>query len=156
MGLEKSHTSPVCLMPWGSSDKGISCDVAIIKQNSSPLQFLGIWCFWRKQAAPRIYRNAISQKWIPVWGMCLSPNQQQRKQVWFLGINTYLQVSFATHLISTGIQGCPCLGHSEEELEGWLPRFMMCYVIVTQLIHAPYWGWGDGFTLTSPSRPNTY
>lgn len=33
-GLERSHTSPVCLMPRSSSEKGISRDVASIKQIS--------------------------------------------------------------------------------------------------------------------------
>lgn len=60
-GLETSQTSPVCLMPWGSSDKGISCDVASIERNASPLLFLGIWYFWIKQPAPRSCRNTTSQ-----------------------------------------------------------------------------------------------
>jgi len=33
-GLERSHTSTVCLMPRSSSEKGISRDVASIKQIS--------------------------------------------------------------------------------------------------------------------------
>lgn len=47
-GLARSHTSPVCLMPWSSSEKGISRDVASIKQISLSSAVLGSLAFLDK------------------------------------------------------------------------------------------------------------
>lgn len=74
-GLARSHTSPVCLMPWSSSEKGISRDVASIKQISLSSAVLGNLAFLDKATYTQEWQESDRTIRHPNLG-CVFPSPQ--------------------------------------------------------------------------------
>lgn len=130
-GLERSHKSPVCLMPWSSSEKGISRDVASMKQIPLSSAVLRNLTFLDKPTYTQELQESNHTIRKPRLGS-VSPQLAERADLIYGNKHPPAQTSPSQPVIQTST-GCPALEIAGAE---WA-RVCVCVIVTATYLSSP-------------------